>query len=87
MLALRGGFALSKEADPRDALERAGSAVGVGHAIGSTDLEMVGRALAGFARVTAGKVFEGLRELDEVNAAVVAGELKDAVASGWPAAT
>jgi LuxR family maltose regulon positive regulatory protein len=82
-LALREGvFALLEEGDPGRALEHADSAIAVAHAIGSTDLEMVGRALAGFARVTAGKVSEGLRELDEVNAAIVAGELKDAVAIG-----
>jgi len=82
-LALREGvFALLEEGDPDRALEHAGTAIGVAHAIGSTDLEMVGRALAGFARVTAGRVSDGMRELDEVNAAIVAGELKDAVAIG-----
>jgi DNA-binding CsgD family transcriptional regulator len=46
------------------------------------DYEMVGRALHGFARVTAGKVAEGLRELDGVNAAVLAGEMHDRVMIG-----
>jgi len=36
----------------------------------------------GFARVTAGAVAEGLQELDEVNAAVLAGELRDRVLIG-----
>ena len=43
---------------------------------------MVGRALGGFARVTAGSVVEGLQELDEVNAAVLAGEMSDRVMIG-----
>ena len=43
---------------------------------------MVGRALHGFARVTAGSVEEGLQELDEVNAAVLAGEMSDRVLIG-----
>ena len=82
-LALREGvFALLEEGDPDRALEHAASAIAAAHAAGSIDLEMVGRALAGFARVTAGKVPEGMRELDEVNAAIVAGELHDAVSIG-----
>jgi ATP/maltotriose-dependent transcriptional regulator MalT len=43
---------------------------------------MVGRALHGFARVTAGRVVEGFQELDEVNAAVLAGEMVDRVLIG-----
>jgi len=42
----------------------------------------VGRAVHGFARVTAGAVAEGLQELDEVNAAVLAGEMSDRVLIG-----
>ncbi len=38
---------------------------------------MVGRALHGFSLVTMGRVPEGLRELDEVSAAMLAGELSD----------
>jgi tetratricopeptide (TPR) repeat protein len=38
---------------------------------------MVGRALHGFSLVTMGRVAEGLRELDEVSAATLAGELSD----------
>ncbi|HEY6050886.1 MAG TPA: helix-turn-helix transcriptional regulator, partial [Thermoanaerobaculia bacterium] len=82
-LALREGiFALLEEGDPSRALEHAGTAIRVAHSIGSTDYEMVGRALGGFATVTAGNLTDGLRELDEVNAAIVAGELKDPVAIG-----
>jgi DNA-binding NarL/FixJ family response regulator len=40
---------------------------------------MVGRALYGFALVTTGRVQEGLRELDEVSAAILAGEVADRV--------
>ena len=82
-LALREGvFALLHDSDPRIALERAREAVRVGQAIGSADHEMLGRALAGFAKVTAGDVGEGMRDLDEVNAAVLAGELRDPVLIG-----
>ena len=43
---------------------------------------MLGRAVQGLALVTSGAVAEGMRALDEVNAAVVAGELHDLVAIG-----
>ena len=77
-LAVREGvFALLDEGDPTRALERANEAIRVGCAIASPDYEMVGRALAGFAKATAGNVAEGMRDLDEVNAAIVAGELSD----------
>src|SRR4051812_26984775 len=79
-LALRrGAFALLEDGDPDAAEALASDAVRIGQALGATDYEMVGRALHGFARVTAGGVTEGLQELDEVNAAVLAGEMSDRV--------
>ena len=48
----------------------------------STDFEMLGRAVCGLALVSSGAVAEGMRALDEVNAAVVSGEMKDLVAIG-----
>jgi LuxR family transcriptional regulator, maltose regulon positive regulatory protein len=82
-LALRrGAFALLDDGDPDAAEALASDAVRIGQAIGATDYEMVGRALHGFARVTAGGVTEGLQELDEVNAAVLAGEMSDRVMIG-----
>jgi DNA-binding NarL/FixJ family response regulator len=82
-LAVRSGvFALLDEADPEEAARLASEATRVGQATGAVDYEMVGRALHGFARVTAGAVVEGLQELDEVNAAVLAGEMSDRVLIG-----
>jgi DNA-binding CsgD family transcriptional regulator/tetratricopeptide (TPR) repeat protein len=82
-LALRRGvFALLDESDPIAAEAFASEAVRIAHALGAVDYEMVGRALHGFARVTAGGVAEGLQELDEVNAAVLAGEMTDRVLIG-----
>jgi ATP/maltotriose-dependent transcriptional regulator MalT len=43
---------------------------------------VAGRALHGFAEITAGRVAEGLRTLDEVSASVLAGEVKDFVLMG-----
>ncbi|HEY6100834.1 MAG TPA: hypothetical protein VIW03_15460, partial [Anaeromyxobacter sp.] len=82
-LALREGvFALLEESDADAALERAEESIRAAHAADATDLELTGRALAGFAKVTSGRVSEGMRDLDEVNAAVVAGEMRDLVAIG-----
>jgi ATP/maltotriose-dependent transcriptional regulator MalT len=82
-LALRSGiFALLDDGDPEEAERLASEAVRIGQALGAVDYEMVGRALHGFARVTAGSVEEGLQELDEVNAAVLAGEMSDRVLIG-----
>ena len=82
-LALRSGaFALLDDGDPEEAERLASAAVRAGQALGAVDHEMVGRALHGFARVTAGAVEEGFRELDEVNAAVLAGEMTDRVLIG-----
>src|SRR5262245_20734626 len=43
---------------------------------------MLGRSLQGLALVAAGAVAEGLRLLDEVNTAIVAGELSDQICIG-----
>jgi LuxR family maltose regulon positive regulatory protein len=82
-LALRSGvFALLDDGDPDEAARLASEAVRIGQVLGAVDYEMVGRALHGFARVTAGAVVEGLQELDEVNAGVLAGDMSDRVLIG-----
>jgi DNA-binding CsgD family transcriptional regulator len=82
-LALRSGiFALLDDGDPDEAEALASEAIRIGKALGAVDHEMVGRALHGFARVTSGAVAEGLQELDEVNAAVLAGEMHDRIMIG-----
>jgi tetratricopeptide (TPR) repeat protein len=75
-------FALLDEGNPEEAETLAAEAIRIGQAIGAVDHEMVGRALRGFARVTMGRVKEGLRELDEVSAAILAGELSDRLLIG-----
>jgi LuxR family transcriptional regulator, maltose regulon positive regulatory protein len=70
-------FALLDDGDPEEAERLAAEAIRVGKAIGAIDYEMVGRALHGFALATMGRVREGLSELDEVSAAILAGELSD----------
>jgi DNA-binding NarL/FixJ family response regulator len=70
-------FALLDDGDPEAADLLALEAIRVGQSIGAIDYEMVGRSLHGFALITTGRVRDGLRELDEVSAAIVAGELSD----------
>jgi ATP/maltotriose-dependent transcriptional regulator MalT len=75
-------FALLDDGDPEAAEKLAAEAVRIAQGIGAIDHEMVGRALHGFAQVTMGCVTEGLRELDEVSAAILAGELSDRLLIG-----
>jgi len=75
-------FALLDEGDPETAEALSTEAIRVGQSLGAIDYEMVGRALRGFARVTIGRVADGLRELDEVSAAILAGELNDRLQIG-----
>jgi LuxR family transcriptional regulator, maltose regulon positive regulatory protein len=82
-LSLRAGvFALLDDEDPEEAAKLAALAVTIGRRTGAVDYEMVGRALHGFALVAGGQVADGLQELDEVNAAVLAGEMTDRVLIG-----
>jgi len=82
-LAVReGAFALFESANPDVALARAADAVRIGQATHALDYEMIGRALHGLVRVVTGDVADGMRELDGVNAAVLAGEFSDPVAIG-----
>ena len=82
-LALRSGVsALLHDGNPEEAATLAAKAISVGDAIGSSDYAVAGRALHGYAEITAGRVAEGLRTLDEVSASVLAGEVKDYVLTG-----
>jgi ATP/maltotriose-dependent transcriptional regulator MalT len=82
-LALRSGvFALLEDMNPEEAEKLAAEAVAIGQRLGATDYEIAGRALHGFTEITAGRVAEGLSELDEVSASVLAGEAKDWVLTG-----
>jgi LuxR family maltose regulon positive regulatory protein len=77
-----GAFALSEDGDPDRANDHAARGIRVAQGIGNKDLELLGRAVQGLALVASGVVAEGMRGLDEVNAAVVAGEMTDRVLIG-----
>ena len=77
-----GAYAFFDDGDPDRAHAQALEAIRVAQAVRNIDYEMLGRAVAGLALVASGAVAEGMRALDEVNAAVMAGELTDLVAIG-----
>jgi tetratricopeptide (TPR) repeat protein len=75
-------LALFEDGDPDRAHRQAAGGIVIAQAVRNVDLEMLGRAVQGMALVSSGAVAEGMRALDEVNAAVVAGELHDLVVIG-----
>lgn len=68
--------------DPDRAHALASEGVRLAREVRSSDMELLGRAVQGMALLMSGAVVEGIRRLDEVNAAVVAGEMHDFVAIG-----
>src|SRR4051794_9433217 len=67
--------ALIAHADAARAAEHAARALDVGRRLGVMDLEILALSLIGLARVAAGEVSEGMRDLDQATAAAVGGEL------------
>jgi len=82
------GWLLMREADARMARDAAGAAdaaaeaAALGRRHRDQDLEHVALSLEGLARVAAGSVREGMQQLDEATASVVAGEFVDRSAAG-----
>ena len=75
-------LALAEDGDPDRAYRHAAEAIRIGRVTRALDYEMLGRSLQGLALVASGAVAEGMRLLDEVNAAVVGGELTDQISIG-----
>jgi len=75
-------LALLEDGDPDRAFAHAAEGIRAAREARNVDLEMLNRALQGLALVSSGAVAEGMRLLDEVNAAVIAGELTDLVTIG-----
>jgi DNA-binding NarL/FixJ family response regulator len=70
---------LMEDGDPDRAHRLAAEGIRVARQTHNIDLEMLGVSVQGLALVASGAISEGMRRLDEVNAAIVAGELKDLV--------
>ena len=77
-----GSLCLMEDGDPDRAHQLAAEGIRIARKAGNIDLEMLGVSVQGLALVASGAISEGMRRLDEVNAAIVAGELKDLVAIG-----
>jgi DNA-binding NarL/FixJ family response regulator len=75
-------LAIAEDGDPDRAHRHAAEAIRAARSVGSVDYEMLGRSLQGLALVASGAVAEGMRLLDEVNAAIVAGELSNQICIG-----
>lgn len=68
--------------EPTDRERLAGSALATARRFGDPDLEIEALALLGEARVSAGRIAEGMGALDEAMAAVTAGRVRDHFALG-----
>ena len=77
-----GSLCLMEDGDPDRAHSLAAEGIRIARHTQNVDLEMLGVSVQGLALVASGAIAEGMRRLDEVNAAIVAGELKDLVAIG-----
>ena len=77
-----GSLCLMEDGDPDRAHTLAAEGIRIARQARSVDLEMLGLSVQGLALVASGAIAEGMRRLDEVNAAIVAGELKDLVVIG-----
>ena len=75
-----GSLCLMEDGDPDRAHRLAAEGIRIAQQAHNIDLEMLGVSVQGLALVASGAIAEGMRRLDEVNAAIVAGELKDLVA-------
>ena len=75
-------FRLLAEAAADHALALAEEGTRLARESGALDLEMLGLAIQGLAKVVGGDVASGIPCLDEANAAVLAGEVRDLVVIG-----
>ena len=82
-LSIREGvLELFEDGNPDGARHHASEAIEAARAAGSRDFELLGQAVEGVAQVSAGQVVEGMRRLDGVSAAIIAGEMMDRVTIG-----
>ena len=68
--------------DPQRAQERLADGARLSRALRLTDIELLALGLEGVVLVHTGSITEGMKRLDEVTTAAVAGELKDVSAAG-----
>lgn len=77
VILLEGHNVLMAENDTTLARARAAEAIEIARTVGPPDLEVLGLAMEGLARVSEGDVPGGMRLLDEATVAALSGELSD----------
>ena len=82
-LAFHEGYIAHASGDGARAVELALAAAEIGRRFAVPDLEMLGLGLEGAALVSAAKVEDGMRCLDEATAAALAGEATIPISSAW----
>jgi DNA-binding NarL/FixJ family response regulator len=82
-LAFHEGYLAHAGGRSADACASAQAALGVGRRFGVPDLEMLGLALEGAARVSAAEIDAGLRCLDEATAVALEGEATIPISGAW----
>lgn len=80
--AREGVVVLYEEGDPEGARQHASAAIAAAQAVGSRDYELLGVAVDALAQVSQGQIAEGMRKLDRVSAALIAGEIVEPIAIG-----
>ena len=83
LLLLEGDMAMLVEDDAPRARARARAATELAQELGVVDVEVIGRAMEGFALVTEGDVAAGMRLLDEAAVAALGGEMTHPGYVGW----
>ncbi|MDQ2629746.1 MAG: LuxR C-terminal-related transcriptional regulator, partial [Actinomycetota bacterium] len=83
LLVIEGYYALEVDADPQAAATKGGEAAALGSRLSVSDLEALGIAIEGAARVVHGEVDEGLRRLDEAAALCVGEEFELPISPAW----
>jgi ATP/maltotriose-dependent transcriptional regulator MalT len=83
LLVIEGYYALEVDADPEAAAIKGGEAAALGTGLSVPDLEALGIAIEGAARVAQGRVDEGLRRLDEAAALCVGEEFELPISPAW----
>lgn len=77
LMIRRASNALFYEDDPEQALALACGAANIGRDLGVVDLELASLAIQGVAKLCTGSIEAGMQLLDEVTAALVAGEMTE----------
>lgn len=83
LLVIESQHALEVDADPEATATKGGEAAALGTELGVPDLEALGIALEGAARVVQGEVDQGLRRLDEAAALCVGEEFELPITPAW----